>query len=466
MLVLAAALALGACGGRAGAPRERGRPIVLITIDTLRPDHLGAYGYRRDTSPRIDALARRSVVFRNVVSQWPATSPSMASLFTSSYVHASRVVRRTRGFVLPDEAETLAEVLAAHGYQTAAVSANGALSPDYNFHQGFARFLLPYRVHPELAVVESVRADHTTDLALEALRGLDTTRPFLLWVHYLDPHMSYGAPEPWRGRFLDEPSDDQLLVSCSPLNWGGREHRGGARRCPRSRLVARYDGEVAFVDHELGRLLDGLEQAGVLDRALTVLTADHGEALGEERGYFGHSRSVRQSEVRVPLLFHLAGGRGAGRVVEAPVDLVDLAPTVLALVGLERGAAMHGDDLSGLVAGDRPGEAPRYAFTEAGTSDNYMRAVVGERYKVIHVPDRRERRIMAGTPIEVYDLVTDPLETRNLWPERQDVVDQYLPVLDAWRAEGARPDGAPAPEEGEGTPETIEQLRSLGYLGE
>jgi len=463
-----AALAFSACGPRpspaAQALREPGRPIVLVTVDTLRADHLGIYGYGRDTSPNIDSLARRSIVFRNAVSQWPATSPSISSLFTSSYVHANRTVRRTRGFVLPDEAETLAEILVRQGYQTVAVSANGALSPEYNFHQGFERFVLPYKVLPDLPIEESVRADHTTDLALELLRGLDLRRPFLLWVHYLDPHMSYSAPEPYRSRFVDAAlQHDEVTVSCSPLNSGGREHRKGRRRCPRSRLVARYDGEIAFVDHEIERLLRGLDEARVLERALTVFTADHGEALGEDKDYFGHSRSVRQSEVRVPLFFHLPGAVTAGQVVASPVDLVDLAPTVLSLVGLARGAAMRGDDLSALVLGEaRP--APRYAFTEAGSSDNYMRAVVGERYKLIQVPDRRERRLMAGTPLEVYDLASDPLETHNLWPEREDIVTAYLPVLEAWRAEGARSDAAPPPEEGEVAPDTVEQLRALGYI--
>lgn len=462
MLAAILALVATACAPTPRVPESpgTGRPIVLLTVDTLRADHLGAYGYDRDTSPHLDRLARRSLLFERAVAQWPSTSPSMASLFTSTYVHRNGMARQTRGFVLRDDLPPLAEVLEAAGYQTAAVVANGALGRDFDFDQGFDEYLEVWREFASLPAEESVRADRTTGLALGLLDRIDLESPYFLWVHYIDPHQSYDAPPPFADGFTARPDRDDAdrEVECAALARGTAGEPRASSRCSVGEIVNEYDAEIAYVDNQIGRLLDALEARGAREDALVLFTADHGEALGEDEGYFGHSRSVRQTEIHVPLLLSVPGSPRLGRRVSEPVDLVDIAPTLLGLVGLLPVASMAGDDLSDFVMG-RDDHLPLYAFSEAGRSS---RALLTGRFKLVHAPQEAERRFIGGAQVALFDLVADPYETVNVADRNPQLVAALGPILETWRATGT----APTIDEGpvRVRPDTLKQLEALGYL--
>jgi arylsulfatase A-like enzyme len=466
--VICLAAVLPGCGserrGQAGAATPR--PIVLLTIDTLRADHLGSYGYHRPTSPNLDALAAESLVFTRAVSTWPSTSPSFCSLFTSTYVHTNGLKRRTKGFVLPAEMETIAEILSGRGYQTGAVVGNAALSVASGFSQGFDLYVEAWVNDEGLSTRESVRANRITDRALEVLDSLDLDGLYFLWIHYLDPHQPYIPPEPYESQFdaMLPPEDQLTRCGCDPLTTaiGGHVEEQGA--CSFEGIIARYDGEIAYVDAELGRLLEALRDRGVMDRAVVAFTSDHGEQLAYRGGFFGHSRSVRQAEVHVPLMVRVPGAPTRGSQLKAPVDLTALAPSLLSLVGLPHGKLMQGEDLSPIILGDEAAALPLYAYSEAGRKRNYMRAMFTEHWKIIHVPDRSERRFMGGQKRYLYDLDADPQEEHNLASQRPEVVESLLPKLGEWRASKLGFDLTVVAEEVEQLPETEEQLRALGYL--
>jgi arylsulfatase len=359
------------------------------------------------------------------------------------------------------------EILSQHGYHTSAVVANGVLGREYGFARGFDEYVEPWKLWPDEAPELSVRADRVTTLAVEMLARLPSDRPFFMWVHYIDPHRTYAPPEPFRTRFdaMVSPHDDLESVTCEPTVIPSRGYVSPGGRCTLPGIVARYDAEIAYVDQEIGRLLAAFESSGLSERAIMVFSSDHGEALGEGEGYFGHGRTVRQREVRVPLSIRIPGAPSMGSTVDHPVDLVDLSPTLLGLLDLPRGRLMQGDDLSSLVRGDEDAPVPKHAFTEAGHARSLMGAVLTRRWKLILVPDRVERRLMAGTLLELYDLEADPTERLNLAEERQDVVAELLPLLHGWQ----RSDlgfSATAVDEEEALPdkETLEQIEALGYL--
>ncbi|MEE9608687.1 MAG: sulfatase, partial [Myxococcota bacterium] len=284
--VLSLCAGVVACQPTAPVPRN----VLLITVVTLRADHLGTYGYARDTSPVVDELARRGVVFENAWVQWPKTVPSMASMFSATYPQENGVVVVTGGNWVPDRLVMLPEVLRERGFRTAAVVPNAGLGQESNFPQGFESLRELWMEHdgaPRPAPL-------VTDAVLEELERL-AAQPdrFFLWVHYIDPHDPYSPPAEYAEPFLG----DELYRSRSvPFNAGDNPHGGIGENLARQHgdrddvawYVAQYDGEIRYLDEHLGRLLEGLERSGVAGETLVALTADHGEGLGERDYYFHH----------------------------------------------------------------------------------------------------------------------------------------------------------------------------------
>jgi arylsulfatase A-like enzyme len=327
-------LAVLAAIGCERAP-ERPRSVVCLVVDTLRADHLGAYGYRlRATSPRLDTWLARARVFERAQATSPWTLPSMASLFTARWpVHHG--VRRAGGeppqvetTALPEALPTLAERLRAAGFDTAAIVNNAFLAPSYGIARGFEHYDFQNatisRSRRAGVVVQRTLAwlDQRPDRG--SLPWSRSARPFLLLVHFFDPHLAYDAPPPFRGRYTEAiPSRLRLPLS------GVRELRRQAATLPepeRRFTAAAYDEEVAYAAEQLAVLLDGLQSRGWLRETLVVLTADHGEELFEHGG-FEHGHALWQELLHVPLAFW-GPGVLAGRE-PTPVSLVDLAPTVL-----------------------------------------------------------------------------------------------------------------------------------------
>ncbi len=331
-------LAVTGCAGPAGQP-PAARPlnVLLVTIDTVRADHLSGAGYGRPTSPELDRFAARGVTFTRAFSAGSCTAPSHASVMTGLYPSFHSVGGYNSRYPLLPEETTLAERLAAAGYDTAAVVSNPVLARRLGLDQGFAVYddrlegRERNRDRPEQSAAAAVAK------ARRMLAGLD--EPWFLWLHLQDPHGPYepppGAPAfgaseedaAAAGPVLPVGADQSGHEAIPPYQALGEERRAGV-------YALAYDREIAHADRELGRWLDELATAGALDGALVAITADHGEALGEDGFWFAHGHSVGLDQVRVPLV--LAGPRlPAGGVVETPVSNAGLFATVLEAAGLE-----------------------------------------------------------------------------------------------------------------------------------
>jgi arylsulfatase len=329
--------------------------VLLVTCDTLRADRLGCYGYTRDVTPELDALARESLRFESAWSTASLTVPALSALLTGRMPEEVGA-RAGNQVVLPAAATTLAEVLSAQGFATAAVVSNWVLRSQGGgdgFEQGFDVFD-DAMTEPELGraeVLERVAAG-TTDAALAWLEERPDDR-FFLWVHYQDPHGPYTAParwvDAWSGPLGEEP---ELPVG---------KRQSGKGELPRYQVLGdlrhpdayrqRYDAEIAYFDHELGRLLAGLDELGLGERALVVFTSDHGEALGERGYWFSHGQHVHAELVRVPLLI-----RTPERVARSETRVaghVDLWPTILGALGVPAPPSRGVDLLAGATDPER-----------------------------------------------------------------------------------------------------------------
>jgi arylsulfatase A-like enzyme len=328
------------------SPAPAPASLILVTVDTLRADRCSAYGHARATTPHLDRLAGRGVLFKHAYTPMPTTLPAHVSLFTG-LLPTGHGVRRN-GRRLPPLRSYLPETLQGAGYQTAAVVASFVLDRSFGLDRGFDLYddEIPeagssYRGVESwegVAVAGGFdrRAAATTDRALAVLKALDPRRPAFLWVHYFDPHHPYDPPEAYAER------------SALP-----RDATERARRL--------YDGEVAYADAEIGRLFAGVEAHFDPRRTLVVLTADHGEGL-MTHGFMGHGAILYEEAIRIPLVMRWDGTL-ARRLVEAPVSLVDLAPTLLGLLGLPLPPGrIDGRDLSSALRGGRPIEAAPVFF--------------------------------------------------------------------------------------------------------
>lgn len=475
-LVLAAGL-LGACGGGPQEPPN----ILLITIDTLRADHLSAWGYPRETSPFLDEIAAAGVRFAEAQVQWPKTGPSFASIFTATYPRDNGIVRRV-GIPLPPSFRMLAEELRDRGYATQAVVANGAVGTDFNFQQGFDEYVESWRREPADGG-DDTGARHVTELALELAEGLEAAeRPYFLWVHYIDPHFPYRPPPKHRDRFQGdahagaaagvEIDVNRKAKRRDMLGIGSGQVLSG--RTDLGFYVARYDAEIAYADEQIRRLWGRLDALGLLENTVTAVTADHGESLGEHKYFFDHGRFSFQTCLHVPLILH-APRRLDPKVVETPVGLIDLAPTLLQMTGAElpEGRWMQGRSLLRHVGreGERRRE-PEVVYSEAGyaTNDAWQKVVRWGRWKLMMAPWQHDNRWIGGVGdlFTLYDVEADPGELHDLKDEEPEIGKRLHDVMAAWlkrepfdvRMDGEG--GKAAPEEM--TDETRKQLEALGYL--
>lgn len=406
-LLLAPMALLGACA------REAPRPdIVLITIDTLRPDAVGWIGERNDT-PTLDRLAREGLAFRHAVTSVPITLPAHAAMLTGCYPF--RLGLRDNGQMLAAGTPTLASRLREQGYRTAAFVSGFPLKRSFGLDQGFDHYDDTMPAGRE-GYVER-RAQDTSQAALDWLAAQDDDVPVFVWIHYYDPHDPYEPPREF---------------------W-----QPGPRGA--------YDGEVVYTDYWIGRLLEGWPARPDRER-LTIYTADHGEALGEH-GEDTHGYFVYDSTVLAPLVWHWPE-RIAAREDPAQVRHVDIAPTVMDLLdrsGPVTDGSCEGEVLTAVTRGDRNVSHP--AFVETWLPWNYfgwspLFALREPGWKFIDAPTA-----------ELFDLAEDPGELRNLAAGLPDQADRRLVALDAIRAAPPVRDASAA------DGEVLEQLRGLGYIG-
>lgn len=459
LVVLAVAMA-SVVGCSAPAPEVQPvRNVVLITVDTLRADFLGCYGGPAGLSPRIDRLAARGTRFEHALVQWPKTSPSVASLLTSTYGTTNGMMR-VCGQRLPAHLDVLTMQLDRAGFDTAALVTNRFLGADYGFDRGFDEFT---------EVWETGRhdADRVTELAIPWLDRLEP--PFFLWLHYLDPHTPYTPPPEFETDTPMRPvagGDRKLVLTDGDEDMGVVPKHAQLPIPPRlSSYVARYEGEIRFLDFQVGRLLDALHERALEESTMVILTADHGESLGDHDYYFEHGRLPYDACLRVPLVIRVPWSEGNPvPVVAAPVALLNLAPTILEAVGLPVGDQAQGVSMWPLLAG-RPQQLPDHVFAEAGYTQDHQRIVRRGPWKLILVPDSSDRSIMTGGRYELYDIQADPGETRNLAADRPQVVADLAARLEEWIADTPRAE-SPAETPRGMDDDTRAALRALGYAEE
>jgi arylsulfatase A-like enzyme len=468
-LLLAVLLGGAVLAARAWSPEAvAGRPNVLIVlIDTLRPDRLGAYGYHRNTSPHIDRIAAEGWVFSRAVAQASWTKPSIASMFTGLYASQTSVDPGTwahegdRGVVvqaLAAEHVTLAERLAAAGYETAAFGSNHHLLPELGFSQGFLTYdwetataIRSARVRQFLQrfIRTGFAAEWINDHFLQWLdRHGDAERPFFAYLHHIDVHWPFLAPPPYAGMYAEvEPAVDFN----DPAFWTPtieRLNRGEGPPVDERTMRAMndaYDEGIHYVDAGLGTIFDELRRRGLYDDTLILITSDHGEEF-LEHGSLGHGHTLYDELILVPLIvkFPCPGPHCARRVVESQVELVDIFPTVVHEAGLSPDAHLVGRHLSEAAADER------YAYSE-----HSERVAVRDRaWKWIY-----SAREDSG---ELYHLTRDPGESRNLAAAAPDLVSELtIQALDfsaTHRRVVAADDFIRADQR------MLENLRALGYV--
>ncbi|PYV00959.1 MAG: hypothetical protein DMG26_14545 [Acidobacteria bacterium] len=373
-----AAVALVLPQNRASAAGGAKPNVVVITIDTLRADHLGCYGYSRIETPNLDALARLGARFTQAYTPVPITLPAHTAIFTGSFPMATGM-HDFSGNKLPANGATLAKVLRDNGYTTAAFIGAAVLDSRFGLNQGFET----YFDHFDFSRLDETNLDLTErrgDLVMdEALGWLkQAPRPFLLWIHLYDPHFPYTPPEPYASRY--------------------RTHL--------------YDGEIAFADAQVGRLLSFLKQRGLFDHSVIALAGDHGEGLGEH-GEKTHGFFIYNSTLHVPLILKVPGA--APRVVAEDVSLVDAMPTLLQELKLPIPASVQGRSLLGLILGRQGPTAARPSELYAET---YLPLLHFRWGQLRGLESGGWQYIDAPRP-ELYDVRSDPRELRNLYGARQ-----------------------------------------------
>ena len=405
-----------ACSADRPAPIYAESNVLLVTLDTLRADRLGTYGYLHGDTPHLDQLARDGIRFDQVISPMPMTLPAHTSLMTAlePYEHG---VRDNSEFQLSPDLFMLAESFQKAGYETGAFVAAYVLHSHWGLNRGFDLYN-DDGVHGVDDLGSGSKLERRGDkVVTDALPWLlqERNSPFFGWVHLYDPHAPYDAPEPWGTRFADEP----------------------------------YDGEVSFTDSVVGNLLEEIENAGLLENTIVVITADHGEDL-QDHGELGHGLFIYDTTVRVPLLLRLPDLASAGMVIDEQIRLVDIAPTLLELSGLPLPENVTGRSVASFISGTGTAR-PAYSETmfprwHLGWQELYALRDGGYKY------------ILAPRP-ELYDVRSDPEELNNLAGDMPDVAAEMRERIESL---GAQVDDSTR---SVASGNVTKSLRALGYIG-
>lgn len=417
--------------------------VIIITVDNLRADRLGCYGYQRSTSPNIDRFARQCMLFKEAFSTSSLTPPAHASLFTSKYVGDHGLVTWNK---LKNRETTLAEILGEKGYKTAA-SVNLHLLLLQNLGQGFD-------LRREGSFKDGER------IIQDALRivGRESSSPFFLWLHLYEVHRPYGSHPDWISRFTSG-EDRDAGDSIKNYNlWSGVEYKhgnsleeSGLGPADLRFMSDRYDAGIGYVDSLLGDLLEALSRPRLLEDTLVVLTSDHGENLLEHREcLFSHDPFLRSVVTQIPLIIRYPGAEGAGRSSDALVSLIDIAPTVIETVGLPTPPSFfQGKSLLPLLEGDSGWERKEIYMECWGWATR--RAVRSKKRLVIEDLDSKT--------VTFYDLEKDPREKNPYFGPRDEGDRELLSRLIDFSQGRDRKRFSKKVD-----PETRRRLRSLGYF--
>jgi arylsulfatase A-like enzyme len=475
------------------AVHAAGPNILLVVLDTTRADHLSSLGYSRRTTPSLERMTATSMRFTRAFAPSPWTAPSHASLFTGLQPrrHGVNLTNIGPSFArkyMSAQIPTLAEILTRAGYATACFSSNVHVQASTGLTHGFAETRLDTQYYQQKPVLEATaikllkRATGRDDLIRPSrmaatlvdkwLDARDRDRPWFLFINLADPHLPYSPPRAALARFLGTTPDrlsGRLKELSARFNHSLAISPWGPAMSPddTAQLNALYDGEIFFMDQELGRIIDHLERSGVLDRTMVIITADHGEGLGDH-GWLGHMYQLYQSVLHVPLLIRFPKTYQPGAVCDRLTSLCDLFPTILNEVGAPSGVASDGIDLRDLVAGrkghpylvaehhipawERRGIQRRFGSAPGARLDGVMYSVTTTDLRLIAYPDGE---------LVLYDLARDPGEKKNLARERVEAAGDLYRLLQSWKAE--TPEYKPAENRSVLPSDVREQIRALGY---
>jgi arylsulfatase A-like enzyme len=437
-----------------------GPPVILIMVDTLRADHLNSYGYTKPTSPNMTAFADEAVQFDAAFAQASWTRPSVASLLTSLPPSAHKVMYKPDR--LPDSVTTVAEAFDAHGYSTGGLVTNYNIAPYFNFAQGFDsyKYLDPEyyffadegssklslynlaRVIREKVAPSTDNPAHyyqdaevTTDAAISWIDA-QKDNPFFLFLTYMDPHDPYFA----------RPLDGEAYARASNVNPDPKMAK---------RFIEIYDGEIAYWDEHFGRLMAHLKAQGIYDKAVIVVTSDHGEEFQDHGGWW-HGTTLYEEQIHVPLVIKMPAGVGsAGFSRDDLARLTDVPPTLTAAAKIKAPEGWHGRDLFGKA------DAPDTVFAEEDHQGNVLRSLRGPDWKIIEANEDNPRGL---DTFEFYKIGDDPKEQKNLASEQDEKLSQWKVALEK-AGEGAQV-GAVERDQLTLDESSRERLKSLGYLEE
>ena len=421
--------------------------VILITVDTLRADHLGCYGYPRDTSPTIDGLARESVLFERVATSMSTTLPAHTSLFTSSYPARNGVLANYNVWKQPaptdhEDLRSVSQLFKAEGYQTAAFVSVHHLGRGSGVDAGFDSFDgVTANISTTKSNPRSERsADVTTDRAMNWLEH-SSKEPFFMWIHYFDPHFPYSPPKDYRDLFHTDSEVDRLLDERKVLP---------KLRESAARYYNLYDGEIRFVDDQIKRVFDKLRELGLYDDSLIVFTADHGEGLQQHKK-LGHG-VIYNEQLLIPWVMKLPGGERGGSRVSGLASVIDIFPTVIAVADLP--ITSRGFDGIDVLTQER-----EYALAERehtkerfGSELNY--ALIGKRFKYFYYTESDD---------ELFDLENDSAETVNLIESNGDVAESMRNELLKLVHENQQR-GSGLDVQAEVPPAMLDALSELGYV--
>jgi arylsulfatase A-like enzyme len=426
--------------------------IILISVDALRPDHLGCYGYRRDTSPNIDRLASEGILFTQAISQGAATVPSLPSLMTSLYPYQHGVLINTYKTTIAHP--VLAQILKDNGYSTCAIVANNILHT--GIAKGFDYACFDFDMHAELV----------TQKAVNWLK-VNKDKKIFLWLHYFDTHGPYRPPVPYAGKYIR----DKFYTNDKKINIShDQEHLyRGTGEIPEyiadngmtnpDYYVARYDGAINFADAQIGILLQAIKELGLDGKTLIILTADHGEYLGEHDIYFTHGHTLYDQVIKVPLIIKFKGVLPAGRKFDRIVAHIDLAPTILKLAHIRADIKYSGINLVPFIL-NKKRYPTRTIFTElwrdaqrSGRLTILLISARTDKWKLIKNMDTKE--------CWFFNLRDDPGELRYLLkPKKIDcmLLEQKLGTYEKQFSKAVIKSGYPLDQE------LRDRLKSFGYL--
>ncbi len=403
--------------------------VILIVLDTLRADHLGVYGYERDTSRNLDNFAKNSIWFSRAMTSAPWTPPALGSFFTGLYASAhgmmppnGRELARKASSMLDQKNETIAEILKRNGYQTAGITPNPWIKAEFGYDQGFDNYY--YR--------DRARAEEITRAGEKVIKGFDKNKPFFLFIHYLDPHDPYNPPgeyaKKYQGALKAAEYDEKTLEDMNL-----------------------YDGEVRYMDDMLGKFFESLKQAGVWDNSLIIVVADHGEQF-KEHGNQGHGFQLYNEEVHVPL-FVKAGSQA--RKEESLASSVDIFPTILDWAGVAKPPQAQGVSLLNAEAL----KARRGVLSEIDRKYNWKSFTSSDGYRLIFDYGQGEQAA-APSEFSLFNWITDgygraPMQDAQLSRELKTDFDSLYQSVLMEKIE------AESKNISEGT---LEQLKSLGYM--